>query len=113
MSTYAGTYNPATTIPVNADGYLTPYAGTTPGGNNQAGFVYNDFETQNLALTRISNLVTTRSDVFTVYVLVQGFRNAGTANPELMVQRRAAFIADRSRVIPNNKNLNILNVPTN
>ncbi len=113
LSTYAGTYNPATSIPVNTDGYLTPYAGTTPGGTNQAGFVYNDFETQNLALTRISNLVTTRSDVFTVYVLVQGFRNAGTANPELMVQRRAAFIADRSRIIPTNTALTILNVPTN
>lgn len=53
-----------------------------------------------LALNRISNLITTRSDSFTVYVLVQGWRNAGTANPELVVQRRVMFIADRSSVHP-------------
>ncbi len=113
LSGYAGNYDPATSAPVNTDGYLTPFAGTTAGGSNQGGFVYNDFETQNLALTRISNLVTTRSDAFTVYVLVQGFRNAGTANPELVVQRHAAFIADRSRIIPTNPKLTIMNVPTN
>lgn len=112
LSTYADTFNPASSVPVNADGYYAFFARQT-GGSMMANFAYNDFATQNLALTRISNLVTTRSDVFTVYVLVQGFRNAGTANPELMVQRRAAFIADRSRVIPSNLNLRILNVPTN
>jgi hypothetical protein len=49
-------------------------------------------------LTRISNLITTRSDSFTVYIVVQGWRNAGTATPELVVQRRAAMIIDRSNV---------------
>lgn len=61
-------------------------------------FVANDYEEQYLLLTRVSNLLTTRSDVFTAYILVQGWRNAGTATPELVVQRRAAMILDRSRV---------------
>ena len=34
-------------------------------------------------VTRLSNLITTRSDSFTVYIVVQGWRNAGTATPEL------------------------------
>jgi hypothetical protein len=59
-----------------------------------------DFEEQFLILNRISNLITTRSDTFTCYVLVQGWRGAGTANPELVVQRRRAFITDRSEVTP-------------
>ncbi|HEX4797455.1 MAG TPA: hypothetical protein VH370_26915 [Humisphaera sp.] len=48
------------------------------------------------AITRISNLVTTRSDTFTVYIQVQGWRGIATSSPELIVQRRLAFIVDRS-----------------
>jgi hypothetical protein len=59
-----------------------------------------DFEQKYELITRISNLATTRSDSFTVYLLVQGWRNAGTANPELVAQRRAAMIIDRSNVTP-------------
>ncbi len=75
--------------------------------------VVNNYEQQNNEINRISNLITTRSDSFTVYIIVQGFRNAGTASPELVVQRRAAFIADRSGVTPTNSNINSLNVPVN
>lgn len=75
--------------------------------------VYGDFKKQFLAFNRISNLVTVRSDSFTTYVIVQGWRNAGTAAPELVVQRRAAFTADRSGVTPTNKTLNITNMPVN
>jgi hypothetical protein len=59
-----------------------------------------DFEEKSLALSRISNLVTTRSDSFTCYLLVQGYRDAETANPELVVQRRVAFLLDRSGTVP-------------
>jgi hypothetical protein len=69
----------------------------SPNGANGDG-VHNDFEEQFAMLTRISNLITTRSDSFTVYIVVQGWRNAGTATPELVVQRRAAMIIDRSNV---------------
>jgi len=64
-----------------------------------------DYEEQYLLLNRVSNMLTTRSDTFTVYVLVQGWRGAGTPNPELVVQRRRAFTADRSGLSPTNKDL--------
>jgi hypothetical protein len=60
--------------------------------------VRNDFEQQFLTFNRLSNLITTRSDSFTNYVLVQGWRGVGSATPELVVQRRRAFMSDRSGV---------------
>jgi hypothetical protein len=95
----------------NTDGDLSPFnasALTTAGGD----LVYGDFENQNLALNRISNLITTRSDSFTAYVIVQGWRNAGTATPTLVVQRRAAFILDRSVVTPSSKTAATTNIPS-
>ncbi len=93
----------------NVDGDLSPNSATA--GADQ---VYGDFENQNLALNRISNLITTRSDSFTAYVIVQGWRNAGTSSPELVAQRRGAFIIDRSTITPtNNTQPGITNVPTN
>ena len=56
----------------------------------------NDWVLPSLMVTRISNLVTTRSDTFTAYVIVQGWRNAQTPFPELVVQRRLAILLDRS-----------------
>lgn len=64
-----------------------------------------DFEERYLTLARISNLVTTRSDAYTCYVLLQGWRDAGTPHARLVVQRRLAFVADRSRVSPLNPSL--------
>jgi len=55
-----------------------------------------------LAVTRISNLVTTRSDSYTCYVLVQGWRNAGTPQATLVAQKRTAFIIDRSGISSTN-----------
>jgi hypothetical protein len=69
----------------------------TPQGAGTDG-VLHDHEENYLLANRISNMVTTRSDTFTCYVLVQGWRGAGTANPELVVQRRRAFVADRTGV---------------
>ncbi len=60
--------------------------------------ITNDFEENYLMLNRISNLITTRSDTFTVYIVVQGWRGVGTTTPQLVAQRRAAFIIDRSNV---------------
>jgi DNA uptake protein ComE-like DNA-binding protein len=50
----------------------------------------NDFEERDLIFSRISNLVTVRSDVFTAYILVR----IGPNGP----QRRVVAILDRSRV---------------
>jgi hypothetical protein len=101
-------YNPATTAGSNEAGDISPQPSVAP-----SNYVYNDFESQNLALTRISNLITTRSDLYTVYVLVQGWRNVGTASPSLVVQRRAAFLADRNGITDTNKLMTITNIPNN
>ena len=72
-----------------------------------------DFEEQTLLLNRISNLVTTKSDTYTIYALVQGWRNVGTDHPTLVVQRRAAIIVDRSGATATTKTLTTLSrVPT-
>jgi DNA uptake protein ComE-like DNA-binding protein len=72
-----------------------------------------DFEERTLAVTRISNLITTRSDSFTVYVVVQGWRGAGTSGAELVSQRRAAFVIDRSKLSQTNRTPTIMRIPTN
>jgi hypothetical protein len=81
--------------PVNTDGDITPLTtSSTDPGDKIAG----DFESQYLALNRISNLITTRSDSFTVYIVLEGWKNTGTANAKLITTRRAAYIIDRSGV---------------
>jgi len=62
--------------------------------------VRGDYKERFLQLTRISNLITTRSDSFTCYILVQGWRNAETPQAQLVVQRRVGYIMDRSRITP-------------
>jgi hypothetical protein len=52
-----------------------------------------EFERQNIIFTRLSNLVTVRSDVFTAYILVR----IGETGP----QKRVITILDRSGVKPN------------
>lgn len=69
-----------------------------------------DFKEKYLNLTRISNLITLRSDCYTVYLQVQGWQDAGSANAKLMVQRRLAFIVDRSHVTPLNPSPAVYNV---
>jgi DNA uptake protein ComE-like DNA-binding protein len=71
--------------------------------------VSNDFEQKYLLLNRISNLVTTRSDSFTVYIVVQAWQDANdagntypTRRPVLLDERRAAFIVDRSGISQTN-----------
>jgi hypothetical protein len=80
--------------PGMAAGDLSPFKpGATDG-------VRNDFEERNLVLSRISNLITTRSDSYTCYVYVVGIKNFGTPQAQVVTQRRAAFIADRSSLGP-------------
>jgi len=56
--------------------------------------VVDDFEERDIIFSRISNLVTVRSDVFTAYILVR----IGTDGP----QKRVIAILDRSDVYPGN-----------
>jgi hypothetical protein len=93
--------------PGMAQGDFTSQLGAT-----QADDTRYDFEEQFLVMNKISNLITVRSDSFTVYILVQGWRGIGTSKPELVVQRRAAFIQDRSPVSEQNRTLPAaVNVP--
>lgn len=89
------------------DGDLTPYGNTDPppppvdGWRTDIDNVRGDFEEQFLFLTRVSNLITTHSDSFTNYVLVQGWRGIGNGvlgDEELVIQKRRSFTSDRSRV---------------
>ncbi|MFA5251690.1 MAG: hypothetical protein WC454_03790 [Phycisphaerae bacterium] len=64
---------------------------TTPDGPSLG--VLDDFEERDVIFARISNLVTVRSDVFTVYILVR----LGPDGP----QKRVMAILDRSDIIPN------------
>lgn len=89
----------------NLEGDLTPLGG--------ADGVIGDFETRYLALSRISNMITTRSDAFVVYVVLQGWRDAGTANAALVTQRRAAYLIDRSGATTKAPTLQSTRVPVN
>jgi Helix-hairpin-helix motif len=96
-----------------ASSYDTGDLSTVGPGSIASDGVVNDFEKRFMSMTRVSNLLTTRSDTYTAYILVQGWRGVGTTNPEMVVQRRAAFIADRSGVTASNRSLNIINVQAN
>ncbi len=62
--------------------------------------VFGDVKSRFLGFTRISNLITTRSDSFTVYVQVQAWQNVGTSTPALAATKRAGLVFDRSQVKP-------------
>jgi hypothetical protein len=76
-----------------------------------------DYQSDFAVLTRISNLITTRSDTFTVYVVLQGWQNVGSTTPGIspqpMVTRRFAYIVDRSQINsdPSTRFLKTLTVP--
>jgi hypothetical protein len=72
-----------------------------------------DFQTQFLALDRVSNLITTRSDTFTVYIVIEGWTNPGTPNAQLVSTRRAGYIVDRSNVSPTNNSPKVIAIPQN
>jgi len=112
---YNGMIN-STNEPDDFDGDFSPYNPTISLGGKFVDERRNDYEERFLLLNRLSNLITTRSDTFTVYIVVQGWRNAGSTDtskpPELVVQRRAAFIADRSAITASGGQLKVINIPT-
>jgi len=74
---------------------LMTYPDLTPGDN-----AANDFEERDVIFSRISNIVTVRSDVFTAYILVR----VGLNGP----QKRVLAILDRSQVTPSGGKVRIL-----
>ncbi len=81
----------------NFPGYLND-AGTTDGKHLPDGLL-TDANQRLAEMLKVSNLITTRSDSYTVYIEIQGWRNADNPNTaSLVVDRRSAFIVDRSGV---------------
>jgi hypothetical protein len=70
-----------------------------------------DWKEKYLMINRISNLITLKSDCFTVYLQVQAWRDAGTDQATMVSQRRQAFIIDRSRIFERRLKPNVYNVP--
>ena len=108
----------------SVNGLLTPpdlaFPNVTPTASNN---LTEDYQSDNAVLNRISNMITTRSDTFTVYIVVEGWQNAilpgqgppTGALPQLKVVRHYAFIADRSAINqdPSTRFLRTLTVPNN
>lgn len=108
VARYGTVVNPAPGVDLDEYyGDVTPYEFASPAGDG----VLDDFEQHYMPLTRLSNLITTRSDSFTVYIVLEGWRNAGTPDAERITQRRRAFIVDRSGYTPTNPRLSITPVP--
>ncbi|MGE5609322.1 MAG: hypothetical protein ACM359_08715 [Bacillota bacterium] len=78
-------------------------------GNYIADTLKTGYDDRFLITNRVSNLITTRSDTFTVYIVVQGWREADTNLPCLEWEQRKAFIIDRSA---GPDKLKIIPVPT-
>jgi hypothetical protein len=114
----AGASNPSSALgllsPADPNFGTTAAAYTTP----PLGDV-EDYQEDCLTLMRISNLVTTRSDTFTVYIEVQGWLNADSPSggplPQPVITRHYAFIVDRSAINadPGSRYLKTLTVPNN
>lgn len=77
--------NHATVAFTQIHGELSPGSGVLDG-----------FQQRMLAFTRISNLVTTRSDSFTAYIVMQAWMDAGTRYPALIAEQRRVMFIDRS-----------------
>lgn len=95
----------------NTHGDYTPYTYSNPPPAITSDGVVGDFESHYLMMTRVSNLLTTRSDTFTVYVEVQGWQDVGSDTPARVVQRRQALIADRNPITQTNRVLTTVTVP--
>jgi hypothetical protein len=114
----------AVTAPSSATGLLSPadpgFGTSSPNPIPPLGSE-EDYQGDCLTLSRISNLITTRSDTFTIYIELQGWQNVGVPNPgnpsqslaQPMITRRYAFIVDRSAINgdPNSRFLKTVTVP--
>jgi hypothetical protein len=96
--------------PTVAFGDISPFA-PMPAADTARDNVVNDFEKFFMIATRVSNVVTTRSDGYTVYVLVQGWVNVGTTSARPVIERRAAFLVDRSNITATNRRPTVYQIP--
>ena len=66
-----------------------------------------DYEAATTDIARLSNVLTTRSDSYTVYVLVQAWENFASPAARVVRQERVAFLVDRSGVYPSGNGLGL------
>lgn len=101
----------AGTFPTNfgRDANATAWGDFSDTGGND---VTTDFEDKFMMVNRVSNLLTTRSDGFIVYILVDGYRSYGTAGAHLEARRRLAYYVDRSVISPTVTSPRLEVVPT-
>ncbi len=79
---------------------LEGFPDLTTDGSNQGDGIKDDFEERDIIFSRISNLITVRSDVFTAYILVR----IGANGP----QKRVIAILDRSDVYSDDGKVRII-----
>lgn len=91
--------NPPTSL-----GDWSPYSTPT---NPADDLVVNDWEARYWNVIRLSNMITTRSDMFTCYVLLQGWQNAGTGGARLTTERRMGFVVDRTPATPTDRTVRV------
>lgn len=103
-------FSPIPTEADDADGDYSPRGqGATDGITGDW-----EYEQRFAPIIRLSNLLTVRSDSFTVYIVVEGWRDAhDPTRARRVLQRRVAFFADRSAINEQNRTLKIVNIPTN
>jgi len=75
--------------------------------------VIGDFSSKYLMINRVSNLLTTRSDSFVAYILIEGWQNAEQPNAKVAVTRRLAYLIDRSGVTSLNPSPSVTYIPSN
>lgn len=97
--------------PTPSDPRITPIAPSTRIVLSNPGSF--DFEREYGNFMRLSNLLSTRSDCFTVYIVVEGWRDAYTPNAKRVLQRRVALLVDRSVVTPDNPRPRVIEIPNN
>jgi hypothetical protein len=87
-------------VPQNANSSVVSIGGdTTIYGDYSPDAILGDLEDRNANVIRLSNLISTRSDSFTVYIVVQAWAPAsGTTPPRAVGERRMAMTVDRSQI---------------
>lgn len=82
-------------------------SGTTPDG------FFNDAEEKSLVIRWLAQTCSTRSDVFTAYILVRGYNpSASTGTTTPLMQRRFLVVFDRSHVLTKSDTPRILGILT-
>jgi hypothetical protein len=112
-----------TSVPPSTDTVALTGSTTAGQGNLSQGTTFpNEFNELYLQINRLSNLITTHSDTYTVYIVIEGWQNAGdvapfnaTTNPPPtpVLTRRSAFIVDRNSVTPLSRAVKTVTVPNN